>query len=118
MKKVFSAFGLVVCMTCPVFATDPAGIPADNTGAAYNSPPENCIVDVLGTTSGSASLKAKWDPNQINITWNANGGTASDGTTYSSSGGTVTCDYDGDVTLPPVPTRVGYTFNGWVVNNA
>lgn len=118
MKKVFLAFGLVVCITGPAFATEPTGIPADANGAAYNDPENNCIVDVLGVSSGSVSLQADWDPNEITVVWNPNGGTASDGTAYSSNGGTVTCNYDGDVTLPPAPTMVGHTFAGWEVDNA
>lgn len=116
MKKIFLISGMVLCMTCPAFATDPTGIPATN-GAAYNNPPEDCIVSVLGVDEGSASLQADWQANVINLTWNANGGTASDGTAYSPGNASTTCTYDGSITLPPTPTRVGYTFAGWDVTS-
>ena len=47
---------------------------------------------------------------EINLDWKNgyNGGTVTGGGTY--------CDYDGDVTLPPTPTRTGYSFAGWRVD--
>ncbi len=116
MKKVYMTSVLALCLVCPAFATDPTGIPADNNGHAYNDPTNNCIVDVLGVDSGSASLQADWDPNEITITWNGNNGTAAGGGTYAPAN--TTCSYDGDVTLPTPPTRLGYTFAGWEVDNS
>ena len=112
MKKLFLTSGTVLCMLCPAFA-DPTGIPATN-GVAYNDPTNNCIVSVLGVDSGSASLQADWDPNEITVHWNGNGGTASGGGTYAQAD--TTCDYDGNITLPTAPERVGYTFAGWQVH--
>lgn len=57
------------------------------------------------TYPGSRVLYAQWKSNQHTITFNANGGTT------ATSSKTVT--YLGTYGALPVPTRSGYTFNGW-----
>lgn len=52
----------------------------------------------------SLTLTAKWAPHQYTVTLDANGGTISEST--------LTIVYDSEFTLP-VPTRTGYTFDGW-----
>lgn len=64
-----------------------------------------CDSDNLGTsTNGStAQTEAIWNANTININWY-------NGDTRVAQN---TCTYDGQITLPQQPTKVGYTFNGW-----
>ena len=107
MKKMFLTSGIIICMVCPVFATG-TGIPADGNGLAQSA---DCVEDVLGVSQGTAGLKAKWEPNEINIVWKDNDG--NDNTNVA--GGSVKCEYDGSVTLPTNPTRLGYVFDGWKV---
>ena len=57
------------------------------------------------TTEAAITLYPTWTANQYTITWNANGGSV----TPTSS----TYTYDGDLVALPIPTRTGYSFNGW-----
>lgn len=59
-----------------------------------------------GTT---VSCVAQYAQNVVTISWtDPEGGNAPT---------TNTCTYEGDVTLPADPSRTGYVFNGWTVNN-
>jgi len=50
-------------------------------------------------------LFAKWTAKTITITWDANGGSVNPtSSTYTYNGATITL---------PIPTRTGYSFNGW-----
>ena len=50
-------------------------------------------------------LFAKWTAKTITITWDANGGSVNPtSSTYTYNGATITL---------PIPTRIGYSFNGW-----
>jgi uncharacterized repeat protein (TIGR02543 family) len=55
--------------------------------------------------TGDATCYAQWAVNNYIVTFNANGGT----------GGTpsVTKEYNTTIGVLPIPTRVGYTFDGW-----
>ncbi|MDP2426236.1 MAG: InlB B-repeat-containing protein, partial [bacterium] len=50
------------------------------------------------------TLTAQWTINQYTITFNSDGGSAV---------ASIIQDYNTSVTAPAIPTRVGYTFNGW-----
>lgn len=50
---------------------------------------------------------ATWSANTITITWTSDGQTV--------SGGSASCVYGADVTLPTAPTKTGYDFGGWAV---
>ena len=116
MKKLFLTFGLGVWMLCPAFADDPTGIPASVYNA--NPRPDNCNDTVLGAEehNASVSLKADFEANTITIAW-TDGIGSGNGATLTVPNDSTSCQYDGTVTLPPNPTRIGYVFNGWEVVN-
>ncbi|MFQ6727471.1 MAG: InlB B-repeat-containing protein [Alphaproteobacteria bacterium] len=60
--------------------------------------------------AAGVTCKAKWTQNHITLNWNKNGADSADIAATA-------CDYDGSITLPTAPTRNGYTFQGWTVNN-
>ena len=96
MKKIVLIFAL---LSLPAFATD---IPYTND--SYTS--STCDSGVLQHDSGTVRLRARYEPNQININWY-------DGDTEINSN---SCDYGGTLTLPETtPQRTGYTFAGWHV---
>ncbi|MBQ6477088.1 MAG: InlB B-repeat-containing protein [Bacilli bacterium] len=64
----------------------------------------------IDSADASVTLYADYDPNDYTVTFNPNGGTFQ-GTTSTS---TKTVTYDsGTNSAPGVPTRTGYTFQGW-----
>ena len=63
-------------------------------------------VDTTTHMIGDQTLYAKWTPNTIDLTWNK---LAGDTTPHATN----TCTYDGDITLPTEPTRTGFSFAGW-----
>lgn len=84
-------------------ATDP-DISVNDTGTGM------CVYDVLDTYSGTAGLKARWEPNEIDLYW------YSDDTQITNvSNSANSCSYAGGLTVPATPTKTGYTFNGWKV---
>ena len=95
MKKLLSVFLFVFAL--PVFATGISGTsaPCDNA--------------TLSQYSGTVNAEIDWEPNVIGITW-YDGDTKLTVPTESQS-----CTYDNVVTVPPQPTKLGYTFNGWKV---
>lgn len=50
---------------------------------------------------------AIWEANKYTITWDANGGTATTSQTLP---------YDTEITAPAEPTRTGYSFDGWYLD--
>ncbi|QMV40696.1 InlB B-repeat-containing protein [Cohnella cholangitidis] len=54
--------------------------------------------------TGNTTLYAKWTVNTYTVTFNSNGGSAVSNQTVS---------YNGKATAPIVPTRPGFTFEGW-----
>lgn len=71
----------------------------DNTITAADIYPE------VKNQDGTVTLYARWDENEYNVIFNANGGTTS---TVSKS-----VEYSKTYGNLPTPTRSGYTFNGW-----
>ena len=53
-------------------------------------------------------IVAKWTINQYTISFNSDGGTAVN---------SITQDYNTAVTAPADPSKTGYTFDGWYLNN-
>lgn len=81
-----------------------------------NLPGDNTPDFAAGATgvysyAGNVTCTAQWTPNTINLVWDNNNATS------GGTGGGTTCTFDGDITLPTVPTRTGYEFGGWEVVN-
>ena len=79
-----------------------------------NSP--QCDNSTLHTTTGPATLNARWTANTIILNWNA--GNDATFTAPAQNDAAYSCEYDGGITLPTAPTRSGYTFGGWRVGAA
>lgn len=62
----------------------------------------------LGINAVDTTYYAHWTGNSITLNWDENGG---DTVTNGS------CTYGGNLVLPAAPSRSGYTFNGWKLNN-
>ena len=77
-----------------------------------NSP--QCDNATLHTTTGPATLNARWTANTIILNWNA--GNDATFTAPAQNDAAYSCEYDGGITLPTAPTRSGYTFGGWRVH--
>ena len=71
-------------------------------------------VDELGTMDSvyGKQFTAQWTPKRIDVVFNANGGSFADGTQL-----TVPVEFDAAIPEPDAPTRVGYTFAGWGVDD-
>jgi len=97
MKKLFVL--LLLLFTIDSFAS---GI----SGGASTAPCDN---DTLSKYTGTANVEINWEPNVINLKWY-------DGDTeINVANASQTCTYDGMITVPPQPTKLGYTFNGWKI---
>ena len=95
MKKIFLILLSLFVFTTESFAT---GI-----GAVSTAPCDN---DTLNKYTGTANVEINWEPNTIGLKW-FNGD--------QQIAGQTSCVYDGTITVPPTPTKPGYTFNGWKV---
>ena len=93
MKKLFVLFLLL--FTTDSFSTGISG----GTSAP-------CDNDTLSKYSGTVNAEINWEPNVIGLSWY-------DGNKLID--GPATCTYDGTITVPATPTKLGYTFNGWKV---
>ena len=96
MKKLFLLF---LC----IFTTDSfaSGISGGTTAP--------CDSDTLSKYTGTANIEINWEPNVIGLRW-SNGN--------EQINGQSTCTYDGTITVPPQPTKLGYTFKGWKVDHS
>ena len=79
-----------------------------------NSP--QCDNATLHTTTGPATLNARWTANTIILNWQP--GNDATFTAPAQNDAAYSCEYDGGITLPTAPTRSGYTFGGWRVGAA
>ena len=96
MKKLFILF--LLFFTIDSFAT---GI-----GNVSSAPCDNAT---LNKYTGTANVEINWEPNTINLNWY-------DGDTkLTVANNAQSCVYDGNIAVPPQPTKPGYTFNGWKV---
>ena len=98
MKKALLLFLFMFAL--PVFATgiNGASAPCDNA--------------TLSKYTGTADIEINWEPNTINLRW-------SDGDTQLQvASESQSCVYDNVITVPPQPTKLGYTFNGWKVDHS
>lgn len=94
--------------------TDSAGQNAVTTIAASSLTGTGYPVYMKSPTG--ITCTANWTANNIGITYDSAGGTAIP-TDSQNPNAWESCDYDGAVVLPTNPTRTGYTFSGWTVNN-
>ena len=62
-------------------------------------------VTIAAGSTGHLAYTATWQVNQYTITFNSNGGTGIDA---------IKLDYGTEVEAPANPTRIGYTFAGWL----
>ena len=97
MRKILLT-SVLVCIVFSAFADDPV----------YITDGSKCTNATTGTTGGNISLRTVYQPKSIPITWESNG------TTYTTS----TCTYDTQLQMPVAPTRLGYTFDGWTLEEA
>ena len=75
-----------------------------------------CDNATLHTTTGPATLNARWTANTIILNWQP--GDDATFTAPAQNDAAYSCEYDGGITLPTAPTRSGYTFGGWRVGAA
>lgn len=66
---------------------------------------------LANATNNRLTFTAEWEANQYNVTYNANGGNFPAGTQTS-----YTLTYRANYPVIAAPTRLGYTFAGWVVD--
>ena len=97
MKKLLLVFFLM--FSSPLFAS---GINANSASAP-------CDNDTLNKYTGTANVEINWEPNTISLNWYD----GDEKLTVNSNA--QSCTYDGTLTVPPAPTKLGYTFNGWKV---
>ena len=91
---------LLLCL----FATD--SFASGISGGTTTAPCDNAT---LSKYTGTANVEINWEPNVINLKWY-------DGDTeINVANASQTCTYDGMITVPPQPTKPGYTFNGWKI---
>ena len=74
------------------------------TGISGASAP--CDNATLSKYTGTADIEINWEPNTIGLKW-FNGD--------QQIAGPTSCVYDSTLSVPPQPTKPGYTFNGWKV---
>ena len=87
---------LLLCL----FTTDSYSTGIGNVSSAP------CDNDTLSKYTGTANVEINWEPNTIGLKW-FNG--------EEQITGQTSCVYDGTITVPPTPTKLGYTFNGWKI---
>ena len=75
-----------------------------------------CDNATLHTTTGPATLNARWTANTIILNWQP--GDDATFTAPAQNDAAYSCEYDGGITLPTAPTKSGYTFGGWRVGAA
>ena len=95
MKKVLVIFLFVFALPAFAMGINGASAPCDNA--------------TLSKYTGTADIEINWEPNTINLNWY-------DGDTkLTVANSAQSCVYDSTITVPPQPTKPGYTFNGWKV---
>ncbi len=101
-----------------------AGLTSDAAGAS-------AVTDILATnlaspgytvylnTATNVTCTAKWTPNDIDLVWDVDGGSFASGesATFTGTGSGTSCSYDGGIQIPTTPTKTGYEFGGWQVDN-
>ena len=95
MKKIF-----LILLSLFVFTIDSF---ASGIGDVSSAPCDNAT---LNKYTGTANVEINWEPNTIGLKW-FNGD--------EQIAGQTSCTYNGTITVPPAPTKPGYTFNGWKV---
>ena len=71
----------------------------------FDAEGKEVTAETVYTVAGDSTITAKWTANTYTLTLDANKGEVDPAT--------VTVTYDAAVGTLPVPTRTGYTFNGW-----
>ena len=74
MKRIFLTSGLVLCMACPAFATNPTGGSATTDIPANSNGNNLCVVGTLGTANNgdTTAFAAKWISNYTTISLDVN----------------------------------------------
>ena len=86
--------------------------------ANITTSPVDCDANTLANaTDGTVNLTAQYTANNITFTYDANGGTTSNGGTWSNNADTQ-CEYDDTFNLPTAPSKEGYVFGGWKVRRS
>ena len=101
------------CANCPSGYTCSGGTYAFNEKIAQGivantdklGTTKTCSTNLLRSVNNKTRLTPIYEPNTININWDNGNNTTT----------TTTCEYNSLITLPPEPTRPGYTFSGWVL---
>jgi len=107
--------------TCTATGADSNTITFSNTATRDTNEPTDNPASWTGATvtqwsqanlanGAIISCEANWANNVITITWDGNEGTVVQPEDR-------TCTYEGAVTVPAIPTRTGFKFNGWKVEN-
>ncbi len=81
---------------------EPTDNPASWTGASVTQWTQSNM-----SNNATIACVANWDNNTIGLTW-----TDPTGAFEEDTG---SCEYSGSVTIPATPSRTGYTFGGWAV---
>lgn len=87
---------MVIVSALPVFAVD------IEPGADAQ-----CVYDTLKSYIGPVTLNARWNPKDFNLMW------FDDDDSVSQN----SCSYDSNVSLPAIPTKHGFEFQGWRVRS-
>lgn len=100
------------CRPCPSGYTCSGGTfafnPNNNSGISTSTDmvPETSATNTCADNFPT-DLFAVFEPDTITLNYDNNNGTTQTGT----------CTYDNTITLPNNPSKPGYTFVGWVLNN-
>ena len=78
----------------------------DGSGTNYSN--NQLVTNLTSVDKATVTLYAKWKPVSYSISYNLNGGTASNVTSYNVETATFTLKN---------PTKAGYTFTGWTGSN-
>ena len=97
------------CVPCPTDHVCSGGTfefnPTQSQGIVYKrltqTATDSCASNI------THKMVANFQPNTVTLNYDNNNGTTQTGT----------CTYDGTITLPDSPSKPGYTFVGWILNN-
>ena len=95
---------------CEEIAIAEPAIPTAQAAEAM-TPSLTCDASGIGATTPNARMKASWTQNTYNLEWYGDDNSSTPLTVQNSA---QSCDYGNALVLPSTnPTKVGYTFLGW-----